>query len=270
MRTLAKLSSLAGLAAIISLTSSVLTSCSTMRKVEGMIPEVPEIILIGKKESPEDSPLIPDLKNDVAIFKLDVLGQTRRLAIQLYPADAPLTVANFQENIRQNTYDGMAIHRVIPNYLVQMGDPQSKDPRTRAGWGTGGLETTLPSEIKRRHRLGSVGMARLSDASNPTRKSSGSQFYITTGDMKKFDGKYTVFGQVAQGYDTLQTISELPADENDNPYQRIQIKSTHLDRSSSIRPEDINALQRKTRRRTVEEMPTRQDGLVKRTWRQLW
>jgi cyclophilin family peptidyl-prolyl cis-trans isomerase len=270
MRTLAKLSSTAGLTALTILGLSLLSSCSTMRKVEGMIPEIPEIVLIGKKDKPEDTPLIPDLKKDVAVFKLDVMGQTRRVAIQLYPADAPLTVANFQENIRRNYYDGMAIHRVIPNYLVQMGDPQSKDPRTRAGWGTGGLETTLPSEIKLRHRLGTVGMARLSDASNPTRKSSGSQFYITTGDMRKFDGKYTVFGQVIQGYDTLQTISELPADENDNPYQRVQIKSTHLDRSSNIRPEDINALQRKTRRRTVEEMPTRQDGLVKRTWRQLW
>ena len=270
MRTLAQLTSLGSLVAIISLSSSVLTNCSTMRKVEGMIPEVPEIILIGKKKTPENTPITPDLKNDVAVFKLDVFGQTRRLVIQLYPADAPFTVANFQENIRRNYYDGMAIHRVIPNYLVQMGDPQSKDPRTRAGWGTGGLETTLPAEIKLRHRLGTVGMARLDDATNATRQSSGSQFYITTGDMRKFDGKYTIFGQVIQGYDTLQTISELPADENDNPYQRIQIKATHLDRSSNMRPEDINALQRKTRRRTVEEMPARQDGLVKRTWRQLW
>ncbi len=214
------------------------SSCTVMRKVERMVPEIPEIILIGEKPPKIDpgdpESLKPDLEKDAAVFKIDVQGQRRRIVIQLYPDAAPMTVANFQNQVRTGHYEGMAVHRAIPNYLVQMGDPQSKVPDSRAAWGTGGLKTTLPAEINLRHRLGSVGMARLGDASNPTRSSSGSQFYIALGEMKKSDGKYTVFGQVIQGYDALQTISEFPADENDNPYQRLEIKSAHLDRAREL------------------------------------
>ncbi|MFT4640459.1 MAG: cyclophilin family peptidyl-prolyl cis-trans isomerase [Verrucomicrobiales bacterium] len=251
-----------------------LTACTVMHKVENMIPEVPEILLIGDKKAPasptDPANLTPDLKNDVAVFKFDVQGQTRSVVIQLYANEAPITVANFQQQVRSKHYKGMAIHRAIPNYLIQMGDPQSKDHESRAAWGTGGLETSLPAEIKLRHRLGAVGMARLNDTANPGRQSSGSQFYITTGDLQKLDGSYTIFGQVIQGYATLQTISQFPADENDNPYQRIEIQSAQLDQSSRYTPEDIRSIHRKARRRTIEEMPVRQEGRLKRTWRQLW
>ena len=251
-----------------------LPSCSTLRKIASMVPEIPEIFLIGGEKAPPDpvdpATLEPDLKNDVAIFKLDVQGRRHRLIIGLFPEAAPMTVANFQQLIRRGHYEGMAIHRVIPNYLVQMGDPQSKDPEARAAWGTGGLETTTPREIHLPHRLGAVAMARLEDAVNPSRQSSGSQFYIALGELSRFDRQYTVFGQVIQGYDILQTISEFPADENDNPYQRIEIKSTYLDRSKLYTPEDIDALRRTTRRRTLEEMPTRRPGLLQRAWDLIW
>lgn len=252
-----------------------LTSCTVMRKVERMVPEIPDMMLIGKKAPAVDpadpATLVPDLENDAAVFRVDVQGQPRRFVIQLYPNEAPMTVANFQHRVRSKHYEGMAIHRAIPNYLVQMGDPQSKDPTSRAAWGTGGFETTLPAEIGLLHRLGAVGMARLGDASNPERASSSSQFYVTLGDMKQFDGKYTIFGQVIQGYDSLQTISTFPADENDNPYQRLEIRSAFLDSSRNYTPEGIESIHRKTRRRSVEEMPPPDDaGALKRLWRRIW
>lgn len=261
--------------ALLALLALALPACTVMRKVERLVPEIPEIVLIGEKKptitADDPESLVPDLEKDVAVFKVNVQGQNRRIVIQLYPDDAPMTVANFQQHVRSGHYEGMAVHRAIPNYLVQMGDPQSKRPDTRAAWGTGGLETTIPAEIRLRHRLGTVGMARLGDASNASRSSSGSQFYIALGDMRKFDGDYTVFGQVIQGYDTLQTISEFPADENDNPYQRLEIRSAQLDESRRYTPEDIDGLHRQTRRRSVQEIPTANDeGVLKRTWRQIW
>ncbi len=262
---------------LFALAIALIPACTVMRKVEDMVPEIPEIVLIGKKDKPsptghlQPGTLEPDLENNAAIFKIDVLGRTERLVIQLFPQDAPLTVANFQNNIRSGHYEGMAIHRVIPNYLVQLGDPQSKQPDTRAAWGTGGLDTTLPAEIKRAHQLGSVGMARLGDAANPQRHSSGSQFYITTGDLSRYDGRYTVFGQVLQGFAALQKLSTLPADENDNPYQRIAILSARLGPAKRYPAESPEILRQRVRRLQVEEMPTtQQDNLPKRLWKKIW
>ncbi len=254
---------------------ALLPGCTAVRKVENMIPEVPEILLIGEKkerkpEALDPFSMTPDLAKDAAVFKINVQGQTRRFVIQLYPNAAPITVANFQRLVRADHYEGMAFHRLIPNYLVQTGDPQSKDQSSRAAWGTGGIDSTLPPEISLPHRLGAVGMARLGDATNPRRLSSVSQFYITLGNLKKLNGQYTIFGQIIQGYDVLQDLSELAADENDNPYRRIEITSVKLDRASQFTPEDPATLQRKTRRKPATQIPTQTEGPLKRAWRRIW
>lgn len=252
-----------------------LPSCSVMRKVERMVPEIPPIVLIGGEKKVEVTPndpstLIPDQKKDAAVFKFRSRGQTQRVVIRLFPDAAPMTVANFQEKVRSRTYDGMAIHRTIPNYLVQMGDPQSKNPGSRAAWGTGGWEATVPAEIQRPHRLGAVGMARLGDDLNSSRDSSESQFYIALGDLSSLDGRYTVFGQVIEGYDALQTLSETPTDENDNPYERLEIVSAHLSEAEHHEAENPEILQRNVQRRSLEEAPPATEGFLKRRWRQIW
>jgi peptidylprolyl isomerase/peptidyl-prolyl cis-trans isomerase B (cyclophilin B) len=94
--------------------------------------------------------------------------------------------------------------------------------------GTGGPGYTVPAEIREKHQRGSVAMARLPDTINPTKASNGSQFYITLVPEPKLDGKFTVFGEVIEGLDTLDELSNLPADSNDFPLPRILIKSIKI------------------------------------------
>jgi cyclophilin family peptidyl-prolyl cis-trans isomerase len=151
----------------------------------------------------------------------------KQVAIEFYGADAPLTVANFEKLARKKYYDGQAIHRVFPHLLLQMGDPLSRR-RERAKVGTGGPGYTIPPEIHRKHIKGAVAAARLGDKINPSRLSNGSQFLICLAPMPSYDGKYTVFGDVIWGLDGLDEISQLPVDTNDNPLQRVEIKSIKI------------------------------------------
>ncbi len=167
-------------------------------------------------------------KNDVhklAVMDIEFAGNTETVMIELYPQDAPRTVANFADNCESGTYNGLAIHRAIDSYLVQTGDPYTSDDSKRNEWGTGGEEKSIPAEIKRPHRVGSIAMARRNDKVNPDRKSNGYQFYIALGNMSAVDGQYTVFGQVISGIEALQSLSHTPVDSNDCPLSRIEIKS---------------------------------------------
>ncbi len=117
------------------------------------------------------------------------------ITIELYPKDAPKHVANFKKLVKEGFYDGTYFHRVIPGFMIQGGDPNTKD-NDRSNDGVGGPGYTIPAEIKGKHVLGSVAAARLGDQVNPKKESSGSQFYIVTGDASHLDGEYTVFGKV--------------------------------------------------------------------------
>jgi len=167
---------------------------------------------------------------DVALLTFQVGRDKKNLkqaAIEFYDADAPATVENFKKLARKRFYNGLSIHRVFPHLLLQMGDPLSRG-RDRAKVGTGGPGYTLPPEIHRKHIKGAVAAARLSDQVNPGRLSNGSQFLICLAPMPSYDGKYTVFGDVIWGLDTLDQISEAPVDTNDNPVQRVEIKSIKI------------------------------------------
>lgn len=159
---------------------------------------------------------------NTAILRVDLNGAVRPIVVELYPEDAPRTVANFKDKVLAGHYDGMAFHRVIPRFAVQTGDPLSKDDALRDEWGTGGNEETLPAEIKLKHQKGAVAMARLS-ANNPAKRSSASQFYITLTQQSRLDGDYTVFGQVVQGMDVLDDMGKVVVDSNDNPLRRIDL-----------------------------------------------
>src|SRR5262249_50742719 len=104
-----------------------------------------------------------------------------RIAIRLYPADAPKTAANFRNLIAAGFYASLTSHRVVPGFVLQGGDPNSRDDNPFND-GEGGPGYTLPAEIKRTHERGAVAMARLPDVANPKRESNGSQFYITLAD----------------------------------------------------------------------------------------
>jgi len=175
----------------------------------------------------------PPVPPDTVSIDFVVDGQTRRIMVQLDAAAAPQTVANFKKLVGEKFYDGLAIHRAIPGYLLQLGDPLSKDESQKAAWGTGGPGYTVPAEIKRKHTRGSLAMARLPDSRNPSRASNGSQFYIALGDLSQLDGQYTVFGEVVRGLEHLDHIADKTTDTNDVPLQRIKVASAVLGTGAS-------------------------------------
>lgn len=187
----------------------------------------------GKKGTTKSSSRNPDDpttwgKNEVhkmAVMEIMFGDQPQTVMFELFESDAPKTVSNFADNCASGAYNDLAVHRAIDSYLVQTGDPISADESARDRWGTGGDDKSVPAEIKRPHKLGAVAMARRSDKVNPERKSNGFQFYFALGNMAALDGQYTVFGQVVSGLEWLERISRVPADSNDCPLERIEIKS---------------------------------------------
>ena len=167
--------------------------------------------------------------DDVALltFKIGKDKVPKRAAIEFSDGDAPLTAENFKKLARKRFYNGTAVHRTFPDVLVQMGDPLSAH-KERARVGTGGPGYTIPPEIHRKHIKGAVAAGRLPDKINPGRLSNGSQFLICLAPMPSYDGQYTVFGDVIWGFEVLNQISELPVDTNDNPLQRVEIKSIKI------------------------------------------
>jgi cyclophilin family peptidyl-prolyl cis-trans isomerase len=165
--------------------------------------------------------------DDVALLTFKYGGKTHQAAIELYDADAPLTVANFKKLARKGFYNGLTVHRAFPHTLIQTGDPLSGH-KDRSLVGTGGPGYTIPAEIHLKHVLGAVAAARLPDKINPTRLSNGSQFYICLKPMPSYDGQYTVFGRVLSGMDTLDEISAKAVDTNDNPIDRIVVQSIKI------------------------------------------
>jgi peptidyl-prolyl cis-trans isomerase B (cyclophilin B) len=120
--------------------------------------------------------------------------------LELYAAETPKTVANFEKLSKDGFYNKLTFHRVEPGFVVQGGDP--------AGNGTGGPGYELPPEISptEKHVRGAVAMARRGDQVNPDRKSSGSQFYICLEPAPFLDGQYTVFGGVVEGMNVVDKI----------------------------------------------------------------
>lgn len=163
---------------------------------------------------------------DVAVIQIQVgkEKQTQQVVIGLYDQAAPLTVANFKLLAGKKFYNGLRFHRVFPSTFVQTGDPKSRWGDTETT-GTGGPGYTVPAEIGRKHVRGAVAAARLPDNINPAKASNGSQFYVCLSPLPKLDGKYTVFGEVLEGLDVLDAISNQPTDSNDFPLAKIVIKS---------------------------------------------
>jgi len=174
-----------------------------------------------------DSPRNPADSN-IVLMKVELNGVERPIIIELYPQSAPNTVANFKKLIGEGYYNGMAFHRIIPRYLAQTGDPLTKESSSRDSWGTGNPGYVIPAEIGLPHKRGSLAMARLGDAQNPSKESNGSQFYIALAKLKKLDGEYTVFGEVTQGLKILDQMSKAVVDTNDTPVKRIGILSMNL------------------------------------------
>jgi cyclophilin family peptidyl-prolyl cis-trans isomerase len=172
-------------------------------------------------------------KTDTTVTKDDspntVIMETSmgNMTIELYPDDAPKHVANFKKLVKSKFYDGLLFHRVIPGFMIQGGDPNTKSD-DKSTYGQGGPGYTIPAEIKRKHEKGSLAAARLGDQVNPNKESSGSQFYIVTGEASHLDGQYTVYGKVIKGFDVAEKIQNVKKDERDNPIDKVVIKKVYF------------------------------------------
>ena len=157
-----------------------------------------------------------------------------KVAVEFYEKDAPKTVANFIKLAKGGFYNGTTFHRVIPGFMIQGGDPNSKD-NDRSNDGAGGPGYTVPAEIKRDHKRGTVATARLGDAVNPARASSGSQFFINVKDNDFLNGGYTVFGNVIAGMDVVDKIVAVPRDRGDNPLEKVEMQVIVTTRADALK-----------------------------------
>jgi peptidyl-prolyl cis-trans isomerase B (cyclophilin B) len=160
----------------------------------------------------------------------DVMAQTAQavietkfgeIEIELLPDKAPGHVKNFLDLARKGFYDGTTFHRVIPGFMIQGGDPNTKDAKaSRSMHGTGGPGYTIKAEFNdTRHARGVLSMARAQDPN-----SAGSQFFVCVADASFLDRQYTAFGRVVRGMEVADKVVGSPRDGRDNPHERIEMK----------------------------------------------
>jgi peptidyl-prolyl cis-trans isomerase B (cyclophilin B) len=140
------------------------------------------------------------------------------ITLKFFPDVAPNHVNNFIELAKKGFYNGTIFHRVVPKFVIQGGDPNSKNS-DRSKHGMGGPGYSVKAEFSNKpHKRGTLSMAR---SAHPD--SAGSQFFICVADAPFLDGKYTVFGEVVKGIEVADKIVSLPRDGNDNPKDRIEM-----------------------------------------------
>jgi peptidyl-prolyl cis-trans isomerase B (cyclophilin B) len=141
------------------------------------------------------------------------------IELKFFPEIAPQHATNFIDLAKKGFYDGTTFHRVIPGFMIQGGDPNSKN-QDRSKHGTGGPGYTIKAEFNEKpHKRGVLSMAR---AAHPD--SAGSQFFICVADSFFLDKKYTVFGEVVSGMEVADKIVSQPRDKTDNPLEKIEMK----------------------------------------------
>jgi peptidyl-prolyl cis-trans isomerase B (cyclophilin B) len=146
-----------------------------------------------------------------------------KIVFELLPDIAPETVRNFAKLAQSGFYDGTLFHRVIPGFMIQGGDPNTKQP-DKGRWGMGGPGYTIKAEFNSRsHLRGIVSMARAMDPD-----SAGSQFFIVTTDSAFLDRQYTVFGEVVEGMNVADKIVNLPRNKNDCPLEDAKMNRVTL------------------------------------------
>jgi len=159
--------------------------------------------------------------------EIQIMEQTRAtietkfgdITLKFFPEVAPNHVNSFIKLANDGFYDGTTFHRIVPGFVIQGGDPNTKsDDRSRHGMGGPGF--TIKAEFsKLPHKRGSLSMAR---AAHPD--SAGSQFFICVADAPFLDSEYTIFGEVVEGMDVVDKIVSQPKDQRDNPIERVEMK----------------------------------------------
>ncbi|MCG3087332.1 peptidylprolyl isomerase [Sporosarcina cyprini] len=188
----------------------VLTGCGTSKEKEDTTKDASEA-----KDYPADVK-----ENPIVTI---TMSNDEKIVIELEPAVAPNTVANFISLIQDGFYDGLIFHRVIPGFMIQGGDP--------AGNGSGGPDYSIAGEFTNngfenelKHERGVISMARTMEPDT-----AGSQFFIMVEDAPSLDGEYAAFGKVLEGMETVDAIVAAERDANDKPLEDQQIKTIEVD-----------------------------------------
>ena len=170
--------------------------------------------------------------NEVAV----ITTTAGEMVVEFWPEVAPKTVENFKKLAKQGFYDGTAFHRIIKGFMIQGGDPNTKDPAKEDQYGTGGPGYQINAEFNyRKHVRGVLSMAR---SQNPN--SAGSQFFIMLGPAPFLDKQYTGFGKLIKGDDVLAKIGDTPVTasrggEQSKPTRRIEVQSIKIVPADSVK-----------------------------------
>lgn len=163
----------------------------------------------------------------------DINTNLGTIKVKLY-AKTPKHRDNFVKLALEGFYDGILFHRVINGFMIQAGDPLTKDPSQASMYGTGGPGYTIPAEFVNEyyHKKGALAAARRGDAANPRKASSGSQFYLVQDEFAclQLDGEYTIFGETVEGLDVIDQIAAVATDGRDRPVNDVKIISITPDK----------------------------------------
>ena len=165
--------------------------------------------------------------NEVAVIKTT----EGDMVVQFWPDVAPKTVENFKTLARKGFYDGTCFHRVIKDFMIQGGDPLTKDASKESQWGTGDPGYKVKAEFNdRQHDRGVLSMARSNDPD-----SAGSQFFICHGNPHFLDHQYTAFGKLVKGDDVLEKIATTPTHPPDRPNKKMGVESIKIVPADSVK-----------------------------------
>jgi len=170
--------------------------------------------------------------SEVAVIKTN----EGEMVIEFWSDAAPKTVENFKKLARSGFYDGTTFHRIVKGFMIQGGDPNSKDPAKENSYGQGGPGYKIKAEFNNHsHERGVISMAR-----GPDPDSAGSQFFICLAPAPRLDGQYTTLGKLIKGDDVLERIGDTPVTrnsmgENSKPTKRVVIESVKIVPANSVR-----------------------------------
>ena len=176
-------------------------------------------------------------KSDVYVIDMPLYLKRKHRAKPALYSKTPKHRDNFAKLALKGYYDGLLFHRVINNFMIQGGDPNTRNTTSegKQTWGQGGPGYTIPAEFvpEYKHKKGALAAARRGDVANPKKESSGSQFYLVQSpeSCAQLDGEYTVFGETIQGIDIIDRIASVATEVNDRPKMEVKIKSISLDKS---------------------------------------